>query len=276
MTAATTTGPGTGPPDRPPARPPGVSPMLVRLAGERATGALLRDRGTLYLVDGQVVHAESPVAPGIDVLLTTSGRLRPEGWRQALDRAGAHGRVGRFLVESGQVADGELEICHLGALHDAAYFALAPSSGPTRFRYGVGHWIGTVHPVPAEAVEREAARRRELLDRLWPYPDIDTAPVVRAPSRPDAPVTRRQRAVLDLVDGVRTPPGIARALGRPAFHTLIDVRRLAAAGAVETPRAPVPQAPAVPARYAGAVAGVSPDPDVALLRRLRDALEATL
>ncbi|MFE2377644.1 transcriptional regulator [Streptomyces sp. NPDC059398] len=260
-------------------RPPGVSPMLVRLAGERATGALLRDRGTLYLVDGQVVHAESPAAPGIDVLLTASGRLRPEGWRQALDRAGAHGRVGRFLVESGQVTDGELEICHIGALHDAAYFALAPSSGPSRFRYGVAHWIGTVHPVPAEAVEREAARRRELLDRLWPYPDIDTAPVVRArnhPGSPVVPVTPRQRAVLALVDGVRTPPGIARELGRPAFHTLIDIRRLAAAGAVETPHAPVPQPSPVPARYADAVAEVSQDPDVALLRRLRDALEATL
>ncbi|WP_405780187.1 transcriptional regulator [Streptomyces sp. NBC_00859] len=258
------------------ARPSGVSPMLVRLAGERATGALLRDRGTLYLVDGQVVHAESPAAPGIDILLTASGRLRPEGWQQALDRAGAHGRVGRFLVESGQVADGELEICHLGALHDAAYFALAPSSGPTRFRYGVAHWIGTVLPVPADAVEREAARRRELLDRLWPYPDVDTAPVVRAPSRPDIPVTPRQRAVLDLADGELTPPGIARVLGRPAFHTLIDVRRLAAAGAVENPHTPAPQRSAIPARFAEAVADVSPDPDVALLRRLRDALEATL
>ncbi|MEV8568093.1 transcriptional regulator [Streptomyces sp. NPDC051322] len=252
--------------------PATVSPMLVRLAGERATGALLRDRGTLYLVDGQVVHAESPAAPGIDILLTATGRLRPEGWQQAVDRAGAHGFVGRFLVESGQVAGGELEICHLGALHDAAFFALAPSSGPTRFRYGVAHWIGPVHPVSAEAVEREAARRRDLLDRLWPYPDVDNAPVVRTRRRPDTPVTARQRAVLALADGAMTPQDIARALGRPAFHILIDIRRLAAAGAVETPRAPVPQAHPVPAW----VAGMTPDPDVALLRRLRDALEATL
>ncbi|WP_328538379.1 transcriptional regulator [Streptomyces sp. NBC_00344] len=252
--------------------PATVSPMLVRLAGERATGALLRDRGTLYLVDGQVVHAESPAAPGIDILLTATGRLRPEGWQQAVDRAGAHGFVGRFLVESGQVAGGELEICHLGALHDAAFFALAPSSGPTRFRYGVAHWIGPVHPVSAEVVEREAARRRDLLDRLWPYPDVDNAPVVRTRRRPDTTVTARQRAVLALADGAMTPQDIARALGRPAFHILIDIRRLAAAGAVETPRAPVPQAHLVPAW----VAGMTPDPDVALLRRLRDALEATL
>ncbi|MGW2815410.1 transcriptional regulator [Streptomyces sp. NPDC001415] len=270
MSAATDAPAGPAPRARTP-----VSPMLVRLVAERATGALLRDRGTLYLCDGQVVHAESPAAPGIDVLLTTAGRLRPEGWREAVDRAGPRGRVGRFLVESGQVGDGELEICHLGALHDAAFFALAPSSGPTRFRYGVAHWIGPVRPVSAAAVEREAARRRELLDRLWPCPDLDAAPVVRSRRRPDVPLTPRQRAVLTRADGARTPQDIARALGRPAFHTLIDVRRLAAVGAVETPRARTPPPDAVPAWFARMSAETA-DPDVALLRRLRDALEATL
>ncbi|MFV2119584.1 SAM-dependent chlorinase/fluorinase, partial [Streptomyces sp. Act-28] len=37
----------------------GVSPLLRRLAADRATGALVRDHGTLYLVDGQVAHAEA-------------------------------------------------------------------------------------------------------------------------------------------------------------------------------------------------------------------------
>ncbi|MFG3286380.1 transcriptional regulator [Streptomyces sp. NPDC048111] len=253
-----------------------VSPMLIRLVAERATGALLRDRGTLYLRDGQVVHAESPAAPGIDVLLTTAGRLRPEGWAEAVDRAGPLGRVARFLVESGQVGDGELELCHLGALHDAAFFALAPTSGPTRFRYGVAHWMGTVRPVPAAAVEREVARRRELLDRIWPTPDLDAAPLMRGRPSPDAPLTPRQRAVLARVDGRRTPQDIARELGRPAFHTLIDVRRLAAAGAVETPRTPAPT-PDLGASWAARMAAeTTTAPDVALLRRLRDALEATL
>ncbi|MGR8010158.1 transcriptional regulator [Streptomyces hypolithicus] len=251
---------------------PAISPMLVRLAAERATGALLRDHGTLYLVDGQVVHAESPAAPGIDVLLTSTGRLPAEEWQEAVDRAGPQGRVGRFLVDSGRLADGELELCHLGALYDAAFFALAPGSGPTRFRYGVAHWIGPVRPVSAAAVERESRRRRHLLDSLWPYPETDTAPVVRRRAASGQPVTARQRAVLDLADGDRTPADIARALGRPAFHTLMDVRRLAAAGTVATPREVPPPTPPVPAW----VARVGDDPDTALLRRLRDALEASL
>ncbi|QHY95924.1 hypothetical protein SSPS47_12425 [Streptomyces sp. S4.7] len=259
-----------------------VSPMLVRLADERATGALLRDHGTLYLAEGRVVHAESPAAPGIDILLTTGGRLPPEGWQQAIDEAGARREVGRFLVDSGRIGGGELEICHLGALYDAAFFALAPGSGPTRFRYGVGHWIGPVRPVPAAAVERETLRRRELLDQVWPYPAVDSAPVVPRTPAPGQSVTRRQRALLELADGVRTPAAIAWALGRPAFHTLLEVRRLAAAGLVDTPPDPPPGSrsghggrpvrPALPAW----IAEVSADPDIALLRRLRDALEANL
>lgn len=250
-----------------------VSPMLTRLAAERATGALLRDHGTLYLVDGRVVHAESPSAPGLDVLLTAGGRLPREGWDEAVDRAGARSAVGRFLVDSGRLHDGELEICHLGAVFDAAFFALAPTSGPSRFRYGVGHWFGAVRPVAAEAVERETVRRRELLDGVWPYPAVDTAPVVPRTAAPGQPVGARQRALLALADGVRTPADIARALGRPAFHTLLDVRRLAAAGLVETPsETPPPAPPAVPAW----VGEVATDPDIALLRRLRDALEAAL
>ncbi|MFF3291808.1 transcriptional regulator [Streptomyces sp. NPDC003023] len=250
-----------------------VSPMLARLAKERATGVLVRDHGTLYLADGQVVHAESPAAPGLDVLLTAGGRLAPEGWQEAVAAAGARREVARFLVDSGQVADGEMEICHLGALHDAAFFALAPGSGPTRFRYGVAHWMGTVRPVPAAAVAREARRRRGLLDSVWPHPEVDTAPLRRRPPEHGAAATPRQRALLDLADGVRTPSAIARAVGRPAFNTLIEVRRMAAAGLVETPSEPTAHHPSP---LPGWVAEFPADPDIALLRRLRDALEASL
>jgi hypothetical protein len=250
-----------------------VSPMLVRLAGERATGALLRDHGTLYLAEGRIVHAESPAAPGIDVLLTAGGRLPRAGWEEAVDRAGARREVGRFLVDSGRLGGGELEICHLGALFDAAFFALAPGSGPTRFRYGVAHWIGPVRPVSAAAVERETVRRRELLDQVWPYPTVDTAPVVARTPAPGQTLTRRQHALLELADGVRTPASIAWTLGRPAFHTLLDIRRLAAAGLVETP---AESTAATPGTVPSWVATVAADPDIALLRRLRDALEAPL
>ncbi|MGR6970846.1 transcriptional regulator [Streptomyces cynarae] len=264
----------------------GLSPMLSRLAAERATGVLMREGGMLHLSEGQVVYAESPATPGLDSLLIAHGVLDEEGWREALAQAGPQGLVGRFLVDSGRIVQGALELCHLGALFDAAYFVLGPSSAPARFRYGEAHWLGPVHPVPVTAVERETLRRRDLLHTIWPDPAIDEAPLVRA-DRPKVPtVTPRQEAVLGRVDGTQTAADISRALGRPAFHTLVDIRRLAAAGFV-SPRiaAPTPApAPAPALAPTPAPDGTPPapteellpyqDPHITLLKRLRDALEA--
>ena len=279
-----------------------ISPMLKRLAAERATGVLLRESGALYLSDGEVVHAESPRSPGLDVLLTTGGLLDRDGWREAVDTAGAGLRVGRFLVDSGRVARGALELCHAGALFDAAYFVLGPSRAPASFRYGAAHWLGPIRPVPVATVEREASRRRDLLHRIWPDPATDHAPLIRAADLTAPPVPARREAVLGRVDGFRTAADISLALGRPAFHTLVDVRRLAAAGLISTapeqdrgsppspPNVPRPgreQSPGAarvgpaetgPGTGASALATTSPfdvpDPDIALLQRLRDALEA--
>ncbi|MGW6459970.1 transcriptional regulator [Streptomyces sp. NPDC055078] len=269
--------------------------MLLRLADERATGVLLRDHGALFLADGQVVHAEAPAAPGLDVLLTASGRLRPDRWEEAVTAAGARHEVARHLVDSGQVSGGEMELCHLAALFDAAYFALAPAGGPTRFRYGVAHWLGRVRPVPTRTVEREVLRRGRLLDSLWPHASVDTAPVVRLSPLPRRALGPGRRALLELADGVRTPAAIARELGHPAFNTLAEVRRLAAEGIVATPAPdplplsapdplplpppggtarPVPHPP--PTRHIPHIPYTPDTADTALLRRIRDALEAVL
>lgn len=246
---------------------------LAYLAAQHATGVLLGGSGAVYLLDGDVVHAESPEAPTLDVLLAATGRLSEESWRDAVDHAGSHHNVGRYLVDQGRLAKGELQICHLGALFDAAYFALGPDAGPVRFRHGASHWLGPIRPVPARAVERESRRRRELLDHMCPDPRLDTAPVT--PHRSARHVTRRQQALLDLADGVRTPCAIARLLGRPAFHVLVDVRRLAAAGLVDPPPAERSAAAYTPPSWL-AHATITREPDVELLRRLRDALEARL
>ncbi|MGW2516529.1 hypothetical protein ACWC09_05740 [Streptomyces sp. NPDC001617] len=231
----------------------GVSPMLTRLAAERATGVLFREHGTLHLADGLVVHAESPYAPGLETLLTAHGTLAAEAWQQALGETDADGlvhhtdhpvgdpghRAGLRLVDAGRLALGAFELCRLTALYDAAYFVLAPSSTPGRFRYGTAHTPpGTVRPVPVAALERETLRRRDLLHRIWPDPATDEAPLTLT-DLPAAPsLTRRQRTVLAQADGTRTASDIARALGHLAFHTLVDVRRLTAAGVLTPVRRP--------------------------------------
>ncbi|MGW3725128.1 transcriptional regulator [Streptomyces sp. F001] len=276
---------GTTPPPRLPvrnkaagSRSGGVSPMLTRLAAERATGVLVRECGTLYLTEGRVVHAESPLAPGLDVILTAHGTLDARAWQDAVDRADQRHDADRLLLDGGRLAPGALELCHLSALYDAAYFALAPSRTPGHFHYGTTHWLGSVHPVPVAAVEHETLRRRSLLHRIWPDPASDSAPLERVDTAAAPAVAPRQSAVLGRVDGIRTAADIARELGRPAFHTLVAVRRLAAAGLV-APRTPPTPAGAASADRAGT--GIAaPDglrtaaPDIALLKRVRDALEA--
>ncbi|MER7704130.1 hypothetical protein ABTX81_14640 [Kitasatospora sp. NPDC097605] len=233
---------------------PGWTPgaAVERLAGERATGALRGPAGTVYLVDGLVAHAESDRAPDLATLLTACGRLTRETWQEAVHRFGPHARVGEALVEQGRLTRGELELCHLGALYDAACFlfeafdgtgnALATQPGWT-FAPGARHWLGPVVAVGAHRLRREAERRQHLLDRIWPSAQLDTAPLCRSAGPPAAaghgpgrharrlrPPTRRQCDLLDHADGRRTPAELARLLGRSAFATTADVRRLAAAG----------------------------------------------
>ncbi len=248
---------------------------LARLAAERATGALHGRVGALYLADGAIVHAESPAVPDVGWRLTAGGRLSPECWDEAVEEGGPDYRAGTFLVEHGRLSRGELELCHLSALFDAAYFVLSPldatQRAPERFLSQARHWFGPVRPVPVPLLQREVRRRRCLLERAWPWPEVDAAPVVPVAgpgphARGPGPTCGR-RAVLEAADGVRTPLQIARALGRSAFATLLDVRRLAAAGLVRTP-----QAGAAPAR--APLRSATAAPEISLLYRIRDALEA--
>ncbi|MFF5968599.1 hypothetical protein ACFY64_33790 [Streptomyces collinus] len=264
-----------------------ASARLGTLAEQGATGALSTETGIVYLAAGHVVHVESAVTPDLGDLLTHSGALAPDGWWEAIDQAGRRCRVGRQLVDSGHLAAGALELCHLGALFDAAYFVLAHDGPALRFRPGAAHWLGAVRSVPVDTVLRESRRRRELLHRIWPEPAVDRAPLARVPGPDAADLPARRGRTLAQVDGVRTAAQIATALACRTFHTLVELRRLAAAGLVTpvAPLVPVPTSTSAPAPASApatvsAEPGPSPrpaasdEPDTALLRRLLHALEA--
>ncbi|MEV7782962.1 hypothetical protein [Kitasatospora sp. NPDC088351] len=275
---------GAAPARHPAAREPQGAPAVQeapatpadaveRLAGERATGALRGPAGTVYLAAGQVVHAESDRAPDLAALLTGCGRITPEAWQEILRVHGPRCRVGDALVEQGRLTRGELELCHLGALYDAAFFVLDATAGPWRFEPGVRHWLGPVTAVGAHRLRREVERRRQLLERIWPWPQLDTEPV--RPSEAGIPESReacagpgargrhrrspsrRQRELLDHADGRRTPGELARLLGHSAFATTADVRRLAAAGLLATPGCGTPGRGGP--RHAAPSGGTTPD-----------------
>ncbi|MGW3012457.1 hypothetical protein ACWC9R_27000 [Streptomyces sp. NPDC001219] len=275
--------------------PPAPAGLLDRCAAERVTGALRGPHGSLYLLDGAVYCVEDTTAPGLDIRLVAAGKVPPQGWEYAVERAGPHQGAAQFLVSEGWLTQSELEICHLAALLDAAFFALPLPPESTSFTPGTAHWLGVVRPVSAVALQQATARRRALLDRLRPWAAVDSSPVV--PVRPGTatPTTGRQRRLLDRADGRHTPYELARLLGQSVFATLLDVRRLAAAGMVQLPTAPT----ALPRRRPGACLDGQPaptaeghpapawqlpvpdlldtaGPDIALLVRLRTALEENL
>ncbi|MEJ8645796.1 transcriptional regulator [Streptomyces sp. MS1.HAVA.3] len=247
-----------------------VSPLLTRLAAERATGALLRDRGTLFLEDGRIVHAESPATPGLDVLLTTGGGSAPERWREAVDRAGARRQVARFLVDSGGLAGGELEICHLAAIFDAAFFALSRAPGPPGSAAGPPTGSAPSAPFRPLPSSGRPSAAGNCSTRSGPTRCSTPPPWCRGrPPRPDGhrpaadpagPGRRRAHP-----GGPRVGAGPAR-LPHPARRTAPRGGRTGRDAAHPT------AATATPAR----LDGPGPIPDVALLRRLRDALEASL
>jgi hypothetical protein len=220
---------------------------LTQLAGAAATGAL--HTGTddaLYLVAGQVVFAESAGSPSIGDLLTASDRLAPETWQAALATGGAAGksdvRPSAWLVQQGHLTPGELELCVLGAIYDAAYFALGSASALLRFVDGETHGMGAVTSIDPAVLTRESARRRKLLDEIYAEPGVDHGPVVpvRRPPVPRVVLSALQWEIIGQADGTLTPVALARKLGRAGYAVLTEVRRLAAAGLIALPAGAIP------------------------------------
>ncbi|MER8184220.1 transcriptional regulator [Kitasatospora sp. NPDC094015] len=278
---------------------------LTDLAAQRATGVITGTDGSLYLHDGSVVHAESPSAPGVGSLLTGCGRLTPAEWAGHLEGHRTDGRpLAEQLVGSGRVSASELHLCHLTAVLDAAFFALGQAEGEIHFSAAVEPRFTLARPMSVRELRAAAGRRRALLDRVWPCPQLDTATVRRRPGAVPRACTRRRRAVLEAADGLRTPAEIARLLGRSTFGTVLDIRHLAAGGLIESAApvpepAPAPSFPPVtvpPPRAAPEPSPAAPqvllpsrphptapvlfhdpsDPHVALLLRIRAGLEARL
>lgn len=210
--------------------------VLTQLAGAAETGALYVEGepgGTLYLAGGLVSYAESPSTPDAGELLTASGRVPPHVWHTVVTGTSDTG-AGAQLVAQGHLTQGELELCVLGALYDAAFFVLSPTPARVRFEPGGTHPLGGVCRVDPAVLGREVTRRRKQLDEAHPGSAVDSAPitpVLRAPV-PRLALTAAQWELVVNADGKRTAAEIARLLGRAGYTTLLELRRLAAAGLV--------------------------------------------
>jgi hypothetical protein len=193
--------------------------------------------GSVYLVDGRLEYAESPVVSGVDRLLTASGRLPADAWRAALTAGRQRGEVAEELVGGGLITRVELETVALLALYDAAHF-LFDTVAEVRFEPGVRHPLGLDCRLDLAAACREVDRRKRLLIDAWPDASIDTAAVIPARRLPNQYValTALQWEVVANADRRRSPIDLARLLGRDTYTVMLEVRRMARAGLVEPGR----------------------------------------
>lgn len=285
---------------------PTVEDVLIGLADDHVTGALRLGRaGTFYLTGGRVTHVESAVSPAVEDLLTACGRISAHAVRQARRAATAQRPGGDRLIFQGVLTRGELELCALAAMLDAAYFLLGTTVHRPGFQPGTRHWLGARWHLDVTGLFRECERRRRQLNQVWPSTELDALPVVPVGRVPAQAVvlTPIQWEVVVGADAAATPADLARRLGRPAYSVLLAVRQLAAAGLLRLPKGRLPAGSGVPP---GGTAGPLPrrvagtgmirdavadgpdgpgrscrlpqatgDPaDVDLLVRLRNALEA--
>ncbi|GAA4594323.1 hypothetical protein GCM10023194_60850 [Planotetraspora phitsanulokensis] len=267
--------------------PPTLDTVLTRLAADNATGSLRVGKdGTVYLTGGRVSYVECATTPGVEELLTASGRISASGVRGIRQASGPEADGGDLLVQKGVLSRGELEFCVLGATLDASFFLLRPAGTPrSRFKEGDTHWLGTHWYFDVPGLFRECERRRARLEQAWPSGELDGQAVVPVGRLNGGHVllTASQWELVLAADSTATPLDLARRLGRPAYSTLLAVRELAAAGLLATSAEDEPGAPALPkrtpAKPSGDAAERRPPPladatDVNLLIRLRDALEA--
>jgi hypothetical protein len=201
--------------------------------------------GAIHLLRGRITYAESPLACGVNRMLTASGRMGVDTLRGAL----ASGRTGDLAVEltrPGLLAPVEMEAMFLAATYSAGHF-LFDAVGDARFELGLRHQLAGVVELDLDAVRIEIDRRRAALRAAWPYDHVDVVTVtpVRRIDGQHAALTALQWEIVVNSGRRRTPIDLAKLLGRDTYATLLGVRRMVASGLIQ---APAPVAPPVPAR----------------------------
>ncbi|GAA1409172.1 hypothetical protein ACFQZ4_16340 [Catellatospora coxensis] len=193
--------------------------------------------GVVYVVDGRIAYAETPVASGVERLLTASGRLPADAWRAAVTAGRAQHRIGPELVDAGLVTQAELESLGVIALHDAAFF-LFDLVVSAHFEHRARHPVGHLRTLDLRSVCQEVDRRKRLLADAWPDAAIDTAAVLpqRRLRSQCVALTALQWEVVANADRRRSPIDLARLLGRDTFTVMLEVRRMARTGLVEPGR----------------------------------------
>ncbi len=299
------------------AGPPPPEPLrsaLDRLTTAGATGALRvggAPGGTIWLVDGEIRYADTPVLPGAGERLTAAGRVSDRAWDRAYQSARLDGQVARTLVDGGHLEYAELAARVHATVYEAAHLLLTDAGAPARFHRGLRHWLGDIAGVTLADLDAEIARRQRHLDgglAAGPgVPKLDGG-LAAVAAGPDGPVVvpvvpgADDHAAAGLVDAAieeaeeitaPTPaPTPAPAAEQAAEQTAaratgqgdagrmsrsggnLPRRHAGRTGAGATPRNGANAGPHTDAGEAARVGGSGSGPDYATLRRIRQALKS--
>ena len=232
--------------------------MLARHGASGALEITGDPGGTIYLHDGYLAFAESPVAPDLGSRLVNSRRILVDQWSRADQDSPPDGCAGDLLIRRGLIDAAEWQALVRSAALDALFgLALAgdPPAAGTSFTFGQARCAGSALRVDAASawahVRQEAGR---LAGRgLWP----DARPRWCGPGRGRLTFSRQATAVLRQLDGRATVRELAWRNGLALYGVMDWVAHLIHDGVcVITP-------PGADIRWSPA------DPDV-----LRDALAA--
>ncbi|MGJ6963327.1 hypothetical protein ACSDR0_15585 [Streptosporangium sp. G11] len=219
-----------------------IGKLLPRLSSEGFSGVLRVEGGpggTLWVRDGLVVAATTPVAPGPESLLLRSGRVSEKDWTDAYTTGAPSDRLAAELAGRGVIGEAALEAVCLAALFDAVFAmvlygvesCVAEPLGPgdrlplLPVQPGVGH----------ERLARETARRMEHVEtwrrlglslRVRPVPPAVPVPTLLGSDR-------IRRAVLERATGRRTPRDIAFVLGKGLFSVMSEIARMVEEGVLD-------------------------------------------
>jgi len=216
-----------------PAAPPRNLPALLAALHDERRDATVAVSGTpggmIHVRAGLVVAVDTPGAPSVESVLLKSGRVKDSSWAAAR----AAGRsLSQQLSERGLLSPDEFEVACTAALFDGA-FALALGPGAVwEVRDPVPDVVASRAFAP-HLVAAETTRRLAVLAELWGSPVELARTRIRATDAPRPAVTHpRHLALLDAVNGRRTPRDVAFALGRGTFAVMVDLAHVRALGLI--------------------------------------------
>ncbi|MEU1405054.1 MarR family transcriptional regulator [Streptomyces sp. NPDC005728] len=196
-----------------------------------------RPGGTFHLKDGLVVAAESPGAPGPEVLMLRTDRIDAERWAELVSESGGARWPAAMLVARGYAGAAQLRVVCVMALQDAAFAITAGRvDGCERIVGTEPHAPVAVGETPARLVQ-DAARKLAALATL-PYP-VSPDRERPLPATPTGrPLTALQQELLTHADGRRTARDLAFCVGRGVYTVTVEVARMLAEGFLECARTP--------------------------------------